>query len=268
MSRSPTLSEVINAAVAAGGARLRVSMPGRIESFDAAKQLAVVKPLLKNTFDAEDGTPTVETIPVIHDVPVQFPGGGGFASTWPVSAGDPCLLVFSDRSLDRWISNGGDVDPQTVGRHELSDAVAILGVRSSPGALADFDASRAVVGNKGPRVAFDGSTVHVGVGNGEVAGQSMIRGDAYRAAEDQLLTQLQTAMTTIGVSLTAVTPLMAVAAALNAIPIVGGVLALAPFGAVAASIAAAGAAATSFIPAVPTFSAQAFTYKTDKAKVP
>jgi hypothetical protein len=63
-----------------------------------------------------------------------------------VSPGDPCLLIFSDRSLDSWLDRGGEVDPIDLRRHHLSDAVAILGVRAKPQALPAVDQTVMVLG--------------------------------------------------------------------------------------------------------------------------
>jgi phage baseplate assembly protein gpV len=69
-------------------------------------------------------------LPLLVDVPVIFPRGGGFTMTFPVRAGDECLVVFSDRCIDFWWQNGGvqeTVDPRM---HDLSDAFAIVGPQS------------------------------------------------------------------------------------------------------------------------------------------
>lgn len=220
MSRSPLLGEALNAAVARGAAELRVALPGEIQSFDPATQLASVKPLLREDYETETGGRGVEALGVVNDVPVVFPGGGGFAQTWPVKQGDPCLLIICDRSLDRWIASGGDIDPIDVRRHDLSDAVAILGVRAKPGALSEFDSSRAVWGNKGPRIAADGSSVQLGVTNGEIATEAGMLGTKYTGDEAALFTNLAAQFTTLGAALAtaapaASAPCTAIALALN-----------------------------------------------------
>jgi hypothetical protein len=50
-----------------------------------------------------------------------------------VRRGDTCLLVFSQRSLDRWKSQGGRVTPDDGRKHALSDAIAIMGVQAFTG---------------------------------------------------------------------------------------------------------------------------------------
>lgn len=149
-----SLAEVIRRAVEARVAELRVALPGTIQKFDKATQLAEVRPDLRELrFDEEDGE-IVDSLPVISDVPCIFPGGAGFSATWPVKKGDPCLLVFTDRSLDKWLEDGGEVDPVDVRRHHLSDAVAILGVRAKPDAIPDFDGDHMTLGKDGEGSQF------------------------------------------------------------------------------------------------------------------
>ena len=73
--------------------------------------------------------------PVLSDVPVFFPGSRDSAITWPVSAGDECLLVFADSAIDGWFESGEAEAPASERRHDLSDAFAFVGFRSRPNAL-------------------------------------------------------------------------------------------------------------------------------------
>lgn len=123
----PTLAELINRAKAEVSAELRVGLPAVVESYDAATQLADVKPQVKDTVENEDGSITQVPVPVIVGVPVQMPGAGGMRITFPVRKGDTVWLCFGDRSIDAWLSAGGDTAPADLRRHNLTDAVAFLG---------------------------------------------------------------------------------------------------------------------------------------------
>lgn len=177
-------------------------MPGEIVSFDASKQTAQVKPLLADQILDTSGASRALPQPVLNEVPIVFAGGGGFAETWPVAAGDPCLLVFSDRSLDLWFARGGAVAPDDARSHDITDAVAILGARSKPGALTDFDTARAVWGNKGPRIAADGTLLHLGVSHNQSATESAVLGSTFMSALSTFLDSLNAAATAIASGLT------------------------------------------------------------------
>ena len=60
---------------------------------------------------------------------------------FPVAKGDIVLLVFADRCIDTWFTNGNDSDPKELRQHHISDAIAIPGLRDSTRALADAPAS-------------------------------------------------------------------------------------------------------------------------------
>ena len=152
-SREPQLAEVILAALDAWRADLHVSIPARVERYDETKLLCDVKPLVRDPLP--DGT--TASVPVICNVPVAFQGGGGFRVTFPVKAGDTVLLVFGERSLDRWLNDGGEVDPVDPRRHDLSDAVAIPGLRPFAGtnAATSAHATDAVLEREG------GGAIHI-----------------------------------------------------------------------------------------------------------
>ncbi len=125
-----TLPSVVRRAVEEGAADLHVSLPGRVEKVvDAEKGIVDVKPLVKDRVEVA-GELRVICVPVVTNVPLLWPGGSRGGITWDIAVGDTVLLVFSDRSLDRWLAMGGEVDPQDPRRHALSDAVAIPGLRS------------------------------------------------------------------------------------------------------------------------------------------
>lgn len=127
-SRTPTLAEVLRTAMRAELGDVHVALPGRVEKYYAAEQKADVKPLLMRGLVTGDGEDVVEPLPVIPGVPVAFPRAGGFFVSFPVAAGDHVLLVFCERSIDRFaVGNGADTDPVDLRRHSLADAVAYPG---------------------------------------------------------------------------------------------------------------------------------------------
>jgi hypothetical protein len=142
-------------------ANLRVACPGIIVSFDAASQTASVQPAIREIVRVGDGPETSVDLPVLTDVPVQFPGGGGFTMTFPVEKGDECLLTFSDMCIDGWWQSGGVQDQMDKRRHDLSDAMAHMGFSSAPNAVENPSKKSIMLRNK------DGSTF-VEVANGSV----------------------------------------------------------------------------------------------------
>lgn len=111
------------------------ALPAEVVSYDADAETVAVQPLLQGQITAPDGTVSSINLPVVNDVPVQFPGSGGFRLTFPINPGDECLLVFASRGIDAWHQLGGIQAPVAGRAHAMSDAFAILGFRSIPKTL-------------------------------------------------------------------------------------------------------------------------------------
>ncbi len=110
---------------------------GIIDSFDAATQKASVRIAVLRV------VPTGQiAYPLLTDCPVYFPRGGDAYMTFPVSAGDPCLVLFNDRDLDNWFTTGNVVAPNSQRAHSLSDGLVLVGIRNlaTPAPNVDPDA--------------------------------------------------------------------------------------------------------------------------------
>lgn len=135
-SRDPSPQEQFDASVDARLAELHTAIPAVVERFFQRGDLWMVdaKPVLSRRYviDGADGErrPETKDYPVIPDVPVSYPRGGGGYMSWPLERGDLCLLIFSERSLDRWIDSDGRtvVYPDDARKHHISDAVCIPGL--------------------------------------------------------------------------------------------------------------------------------------------
>jgi hypothetical protein len=86
-----------------------------------------VQPVIKAFVDQPDGSTVAVSLPLLVDVPIVYPRGGGATLTFPITPGDECLVVFSARSIDTWWQSGGVQIPNEARRHDLSDGLAIFG---------------------------------------------------------------------------------------------------------------------------------------------
>lgn len=107
---------------------VHVALPCRVESFDAAKNRAVLRPLIRHAYVDDDGVTQQEELPLINSVPVLFPGAGAVRITFPVQRGTIVLAIFAHKNLDRWLVKGGIVDDVPDRQHAIDDAVAIPGL--------------------------------------------------------------------------------------------------------------------------------------------
>lgn len=189
-ARTPTLAEVVNRGVQLALARMFKIRIGSIKSFDASKGLAEVQ-LLQKEIREIDGGEEVYSVAVIPNVPVMCLGGGDYADTFPVASGDECIVLHTDRSLDAWFDQGGEQDPVIRSRHQATDAIAIVGLRSKPNTLEEWPTDRREIGMQGgPRVAVKSDSVHLGVDSGDDATDKV----ALAPATKQELNDLRTAL--------------------------------------------------------------------------
>jgi hypothetical protein len=128
----PSLEDVILLAVRSELAKVQTSIPGRILTYDREKQRAQIQTSIRGRYENPE-TEELESYlpPPIPNVPVQFPSGGGFSITWPLKKNDDVRLAFCSRSIDEWLTSGSaDNEPTDLRRFDLTDAVAIPGIRS------------------------------------------------------------------------------------------------------------------------------------------
>lgn len=141
-SNLATLASVIKKAIAERLKEIHTTMPGIVETFDPVAQTASVQPAIKRIFKTNDGEKEILTpaaLPILINVPVIFPRGGGFSLTFPVAKGDECRLDFCERSIDNWHQFGGIKNPGAKRFHSLSDATATVGLSSLPNKIPNYD---------------------------------------------------------------------------------------------------------------------------------
>lgn len=120
---------------------IRCVLPGVIVAFDPAKQRCQVQPgiRLKSVLGVEVNyvdPPIIDNVPIV--IPYGF--GGKMLLTHPISAGDPCSLIISDRAVDFFLQTGQLANPcsplnhdvTTVRSHHLSDALCLPGLICDP----------------------------------------------------------------------------------------------------------------------------------------
>lgn len=132
IERDNDLTGLMLAALRGWQAGIFTSDIGIIDSFDASKQTCTVQLATQQKIRNQDGVENWVTLPLLVDVPVHFPNGGGFTLTFPVAKGDECLVVFAQRCIDYWYESGGVQRQAELRMHDISDGFAFVGFRSLP----------------------------------------------------------------------------------------------------------------------------------------
>lgn len=114
--------QAINETIRGEISGIHTAMPGRIISYGGGR--ATVQPEQK--YKVADGRRL--DMPIIVNVPCYFLGCEGRSITIPIKAGDGCLLLFAERSIDDWLLGGESDDPR---KYDLTDAFALVGLQPS-----------------------------------------------------------------------------------------------------------------------------------------
>jgi hypothetical protein len=158
------LHEAIKSAVLAAVRGLHIGMPGKIEAYDHESGRARVKPLIQEP--NQQGQP--QAIKPISGVPVIMPGGETACLYMPPKVGDTGWISFSHRSLELWLSRGGDQPPGDPRVMDLSDAVFFPGLRSfAQGSLGE-DEGALVLKNGRAKVKIKNDKIAIGTQQAEL----------------------------------------------------------------------------------------------------
>lgn len=257
-ARSPSFPEVLERVVSRRLSDVHTAMPGAVESFDAAKQTANIKLQLKARRTTERGDIVDEALPVAVNVPIVFPGAGDFRLVFPLKAGDGVLVIFAEASIDRWQALGGEQPTIDERRFHLADAIAVPGLLPDVVSWSGLPADGMSIGHdSGPGIVLRATQVELGAREGTPATERVVLGDAYRTIEDAAIDASVTQLTASSTAVTAAAAALTTAIPLNAVPIVGGILAAAPLGVVVAQLGVIASALTSAIASLQTFKAAA-----------
>ena len=171
----------------AAAIKMRVCVPGIIQSFDAAAQTVTVQPALREKMLA-DGDESWVDIPLLVDVPIVVPRAGGYALTLPIQQGDECLVVFGDMCMDGWWQSGGVQNQVECRRHDLSDGFALIGVWSQPKVIDNYSTGTAQLRNEagsayvelaGDVINIVGSSVNIDAGSVNIKADTTIDGKKF-----------------------------------------------------------------------------------------
>ena len=131
------------------------ALPCIISSYNNVAITVECVPTVQGIVTAEDGTLSLVNLPKLVDVPVCFPRGGPFTLTFPIAAGDECLVIFSSRCIDGWWQAGGIAPPTDLRMHDLSDGFAIVGPFSQATKIANVSTSYCQLRNTDGKVFVD-----------------------------------------------------------------------------------------------------------------
>lgn len=183
-------------------AGLRVCLPGTVSAVNAADgTVDVLVGVMQNV--AQQGL--VDGLdflyPPLLACPLVTLQGGGVGAVMPVSVGDECLVVFSDRCIDNWLTTGAATPLPNFRMHDISDGFALVGLNSFSNVLltplsSDEGGICETQNAVGAKVVVNSATSLISVKNGAQSLYTALS-DLTSAVND-LITVLNTLTTTGG----------------------------------------------------------------------
>lgn len=159
---------------------IHTCFPCIVDSFDSDAQTITAKPVIKRIFkDVNTGVKTVMDLPVLINVPIMFPKGGGFSLTFPIAVGDECMVFFCERSIDDWFDSGESKEQNQKRFHDLSDGVAFVGLCSKPKTLSNYNSDEVQLrsNDESTSISIDNSGKIKLLGEVEITGNVKITGN-------------------------------------------------------------------------------------------
>lgn len=162
----PTLSDLLNLLKREIMLELSCHHIGTVQSVNLTnQQLVATVNYTRTFFKLNENTglysATQLNYPTVIDCPFVVLGGGTANLTFPIAAGDECLLLFNDRDMDNWFQGGTNAACATPRAHSFSDAVALVGINSLANVVQSYDAARAVLRNGTTGVGVSSTKVKI-----------------------------------------------------------------------------------------------------------
>lgn len=129
--------------------KLNCHLIGIVDSFDITNQTAEIKIVFKKTFE------NVEyEYPMLVDCPVFVFGGSDSSLRFPVKQGDTCLVLFNDVNIDDWFEGSTNKIPESNRKHDLSDGIALIGLRNLQNSISDYDNDAVQLNNDDTKIVL------------------------------------------------------------------------------------------------------------------
>lgn len=169
---------------------------GKINSFDTATQSATVEIQMKRRTSETE----IVDYPVLVDCPVFFLQGGGAFVEMPIQSGDYCIILFNDRDIDNWFTTANIAEPASFRKHNLSDAIVLVGLNPSTSVLSlDNDKIQINSGTYPIKIKTTSGTLDIAV-NGNITfnngTESYLKGDYVVSTLQPLISALSSLVVT------------------------------------------------------------------------
>lgn len=145
-------AELLQRVLDARAAEILTAIPGVIVSYDSTKQAADILPVVRRALTDENDKIVHEDLPIVPNVPILFPSGGGYSVTWPLVKGDPVDLIVQTYAFAQWRQANEVSDPGDLRLHSLGNCMAIPGGRPNATLIPNTQAGANAYIIEGPEI--------------------------------------------------------------------------------------------------------------------
>jgi hypothetical protein len=158
---SKDFTEVFGKSVGNMMKNVHTAIPATVERFDAGTRKVSAKPAVRQKKSGGEYT----DMPVVHEVPVQYPSSSKAGLTFPLEKGDTGVLIFSQADIDAWCQRGGTQTPGSERHWDLTDAIFIPGVWPFSASKPEVEAGKIVMSYGNSAVKIGSKITIEGIGN-------------------------------------------------------------------------------------------------------
>ena len=128
MTAKRELTDVLNDAIGEALSNLHTATIAKVTAVQ--EKTISVQPVINRVIDGRS-----IQLPEFTKVPPVFMQGGGSYTAHPITVGDYCLLILTERCFDRWYDGADFQSPAEFRMHDYSDGLAIVGVNPLASAI-------------------------------------------------------------------------------------------------------------------------------------
>lgn len=130
------LEQVIQTAIDTALKEVHTCLPAVVTRVDHSNQLIDAQITIKRKMSGK-----LVNLPLLVNVPLRYWKSKTFSITFPIEIGDHVKIVFAERSIDTWLTEGGIQNPFDFRKFSLSDAFAEPAMYHQKDVIPNFDSN-------------------------------------------------------------------------------------------------------------------------------
>jgi hypothetical protein len=148
MSQDQSIEESLETIIRAFTNQVNTCLPAKIVKIHN-NQTVNVQPTVKKTITQDNEIKSID-YPIIPRVPVFIMSSKDYFMSFPIKEGDPCLLLFSTHSIDKYAiaDNPDSIDSEDLTHHDINNAIALVGIISPATKINEISSNNFIVGKK------------------------------------------------------------------------------------------------------------------------